>query len=106
MPTISNQALRVLVTAISVVAGVRAQAPCPIEWVGGLFQFAGVEGSIEALESFDDGTGVALYVGGDLLRAGGINAAGIARWTGTAWEPVGSGLNGSVYDLVVFNDGF
>ncbi|MEX2219346.1 MAG: hypothetical protein WD749_11395 [Phycisphaerales bacterium] len=39
--------------------------------------------------TFDDGTGPALYVAGQLPMAGGVLAGGIARWTGTIWQNVG-----------------
>lgn len=43
---------------------------------------------------FDDGSGPALYVGGDFQTAGGAPASNIARWDGTSWSPVGAGLSG------------
>jgi hypothetical protein len=60
---------------------------------------------------FDDGTGPALYAGGDFTTAGGVSANNIARWNGTAWSPLGSGVSGSklgvpqVLALTVFDDG-
>jgi hypothetical protein len=38
-----------------------------------------------------------LYVGGKFLSAGGGGANRIAQWNGTAWEPLGVGVNGAVY---------
>ena len=48
-----------------------------------------------------------IYVVGSFTSAGGVaGTRGIARWTGTAWEAVGSGLdNGSAYAIVVGPDG-
>jgi len=68
---------------------------------------------INDLEVFDDGTGAALYAAGMFNLAGGVTADAIARWTGTAWEPVGGGLgpNGpfgpfaSGNALAVYDDG-
>ena len=65
----------------------------------------GVNGSIFALKVFDDGTGDALYAGGDFSAAAGISAIYIARWDGTSWSPLGSGMNGAVWALTVFDDG-
>jgi hypothetical protein len=45
-----------------------------------------------ALAVFDDGTGPALYVGGEFTTAGGISANNIARWSGTSWAALGSGV--------------
>ncbi len=67
---------------------------------------------VYSLDVFDDGTGPALYAGGAFGRAGTEpNANGIARWDGTKWSALGSGL----YDpslsghmaasLAVYDDG-
>ena len=61
-----------------------------------------------ALTTFDDGTGLALYAGGDFTTAGGIEASHIAKWDGVKWSPVGGGTEGvynSVRALLVHNDG-
>jgi hypothetical protein len=62
-------------------------------------------GGVTALAVFDDGSGPALFVGGDFLQAGGTPAFRIAKWDGTSWSPLSSGVNGLVYDLTVFDDG-
>jgi len=38
-----------------------------------------------------------LVAGGNFGAAGGLGAASIARWNGTAWSPLGAGLSGGVY---------
>lgn len=61
-----------------------------------------------ALAVFDDGTGPALYAGGDFTMAGGVPASRIARWDGQQWSPVEGGTGGfynSVRALVVHDDG-
>ncbi|HKQ47132.1 MAG TPA: immunoglobulin domain-containing protein [Phycisphaerae bacterium] len=61
-----------------------------------------------AVETFDDGSGSALYVGGDFESAGGISANSIARWDGTTWTPLSSGVTGlgnEVRSLAVYDDG-
>jgi hypothetical protein len=62
-------------------------------------------GSVNALAVFDDGSGPALYVGGSFSSAGGVPATGIARWNGSAWSALGSGVGGSVFALAVHDDG-
>jgi hypothetical protein len=61
------------------------------------------------MTAFDDGTGPALYAAGQFGFAGGIAANNIARWNGTSWSPLGSGLTGGVEQLVmalaVYDDG-
>ena len=68
---------------------------------------------IYALAVFDDGNGPALYVGGDFTTAGGVPANRIAKWDGSSWSALGSGVAGnsspygdpSVHALAVFDDG-
>jgi len=54
---------------------------------------------------FDDGSGPALYVGGDFLGIGGIQANHIARWNGQSWSTLGAGVNARVLALAAFDDG-
>jgi hypothetical protein len=58
---------------------------------------------------FDDGTGAALYIGGDFTSAGGVGVNNIARWNGTSWSDVGGGVTGdasaAVNALAVLDDG-
>jgi hypothetical protein len=69
----------------------------------------GVDGAIEALTVFEDGTGPALYAGGQFSIAGGVTVNHIARWDGTQWSsltgPNATGVNGAVYALAVVDDG-
>jgi hypothetical protein len=53
---------------------------------------SGSFGGAFALHAFDDGTGSALYVAGIFHQAGATPAAYIARWNGTSWSSLGSGL--------------
>jgi hypothetical protein len=50
-------------------------------------------GSILDLERLSDGTVLAV---GDFDTADGLPANNLARWNGTAWEPVGGGIQGSI----------
>ncbi len=60
--------------------------------------------SVRALTSWDpDGSGpvpARLVAGGDIRTAGGISTNNIARWDGSAWEPIGSGLNSTVFAVM------
>ncbi|MBI3848389.1 MAG: hypothetical protein HY292_27465 [Planctomycetes bacterium] len=60
---------------------------------------------VNALAVFDDGSGAALYVGGEFDFAGGAPIANIARWNGTTWSSVGGGINAGVETLAVADDG-
>src|SRR5437870_2189668 len=55
--------------------------------------------SIDALCVFDDGSGPALYAGGSLTNMGDVPAANIAKWNGTSWSALGSGVDGYVLAL-------
>jgi trimeric autotransporter adhesin len=74
----------------------------------------GVDGRINALCVFDDGTGPALYAGGEFTHAGGAPASGVAKYNGWQWSSVGQGLPteyGDPFDvrgprtLAVYDDG-
>ncbi len=62
-----------------------------------------------ALTAFDDGSGPALYAGGDFVIAGGAPASRVARWDGSGWSPLGTGINGGpipvVFALCAYDDG-
>jgi hypothetical protein len=66
---------------------------------------AGVSSTVNALLAFDDdGPGPhpsALYAGGSFTTAGGVPAAGLAKWNGSSWSAVGSGLTYSAGNPVV-----
>jgi trimeric autotransporter adhesin len=74
---------------------------------------SGINGPVSALKVWDDGSGEALYAGGNFTTSGGVNTAYISRLKGSQFESVGGGMaqgsTGSnipaVTSLVVFNDG-
>ncbi|MBX3374810.1 MAG: hypothetical protein KF817_13345 [Phycisphaeraceae bacterium] len=68
---------------------------------------AGILGSVRALAVIDDdaGAGPALYAGGIFGTAGGTSTNFVARWDGTTWSALGTGLNGPVHALAFFDDG-
>ncbi len=68
----------------------------------------GTNGDIGALAEYNG----ELYVGGDVdyscytagfSAAGGAPANNIAKWNGTNWSPVGTGMNGAIHSLAVYN---
>ena len=67
----------------------------------------GVTGPVYALESFDDGGGPALMVGGSFGSVGSPAqvAGSVVAWRGGSWELLGGGVFGTVWDLQVWNDG-
>ncbi len=74
--------------------------------VGGGVQ--GEDAKVSSLAVFDDGTGMALYVGGQFDTAGNISAQNIAKWDGQEWHSLGAGLSGGSDGpkaMAAFNDG-
>lgn len=46
-------------------------------------------------------SGNSVYVGGAFATAGGVPASGIARWDGSGWAALGSGVNQAVFAIAV-----
>lgn len=44
-----------------------------------------------------------LYVGGTFIMAGAISASNIAKWNGSSWSAIGTGMNGDVHAFTVYN---
>jgi len=67
----------------------------------------GVDQAVHALAVFDDrsGGGPALYVAGSFTSASGVPANRVARWDGTSWTPLASGLDLDARVLGVFDEG-
>ena len=66
----------------------------------------GLDGSVEALASFNDGSGNKLFAGGFFSNAGGVSAGLVAAWDGTNWSAVGgSPAVGFIRSLEVHDDG-
>jgi hypothetical protein len=61
--------------------------------------------SVNAFAVFDDGSGPALYAGGGFTAIGAAPISFIARWNGTTWSAVGSGLDHDVEALCVYDFG-
>ena len=64
-----------------------------------------IQGSVHALEVFDDGSGPSLIVAGEFTTAGGVVASNIARFDGKVWHRLAGGVNARVDALRVFDDG-
>jgi hypothetical protein len=59
-------------------------------------------GGVNAILTLPNGD---LIVGGTVTNAGGVAVTNIARWNGTTWFPLGSGLNGLVTALAAMPNG-
>lgn len=78
----------------------------------GAVVLGGTQPSIDATTLFDDGSGPSLYVGGRFTSIAGVPADNIAKWNGTEWMPLGSGVAGTasfgvtqVLAFAAFDDG-
>ncbi|HEX6884913.1 MAG TPA: HYR domain-containing protein [Planctomycetota bacterium] len=69
---------------------------CDRQWLPTFGREPGANGEVLALVVHDDGSGPALYVGGEFTSFAGVTARGIARWDGTSWMEVGGGVDGAV----------
>jgi len=80
---------------------------CQPEWLPSFGGEKGADAAVQCLTVFDDGlgSGPALIVGGDFLSIGGVPANKVAKWNGSNWSPLGSGMNAQVSCLAVFDDG-
>ncbi|GAC1471130.1 MAG: hypothetical protein PVSMB7_22610 [Chloroflexota bacterium] len=94
-----------------IVCAVARVAEAQYEWKPG-FQWPGENGlnaQVQSLTVFDDSTGPALYAGGYFTIAGDVVANGIAKWDGTRWSSLDTGITGGTYPtvlaLTVFDDG-
>ena len=118
MVSISREAARVQLTAVGASSGreiatqsldltggghhvhapsmaLARSSTCSSSWLP-TFGAAPAAGTVRALEVFDDGTGPALYVAGDINYAGAVAVNNIARWDGSDWTPVGVGADDEI----------
>ncbi|HTK81164.1 MAG TPA: T9SS type A sorting domain-containing protein [Bacteroidota bacterium] len=62
----------------------------------------GMNTYVRSLLSISDGAGGTItYAGGDFTSAGGVKASRIARWNGTGWSAMGTGMDARVSALAV-----
>ncbi|MBI1382501.1 MAG: hypothetical protein GC161_15595 [Planctomycetaceae bacterium] len=62
-------------------------------------------GSVNALCVFDDGSGPALYVGGNFTQIDGQPAKSLVRYDGKGWTELGASLVGVVQAMAVYDSG-
>lgn len=77
----------------------RAHADPDDERWSSMFVRPGITGTVECAVEF----GGHLVVGGTITHAGSEAVHNVARWDGTAWHPLGTGFNGPVVALAVYN---
>ena len=93
------------------VAGVNS--PALARWDGASWSDVGggltgdLASRVTALAVFDDGSGDALHVAGLFNRGGVTTLNNVAKWNGTSWSGLGSGIDGifPVNTMTTFDDG-
>jgi hypothetical protein len=103
-----SRVVRVLAVVAALAAGGVSTAQCPRSWVAapdGVW--GGQDPEVRAMCTWDpDGAGPmaeVLVVAGAFTAAADIGANNVAYWDGSAWHPLGQGLDGPVNTVVVFN---
>ncbi|MEJ2629373.1 MAG: hypothetical protein P8078_12570, partial [bacterium] len=61
------------------------------------FGTQGLNGSVTALDVY----GGYVYAGGSFTDAGGVAVSRIAKWDGSSWSSLGTGVNARVREIVV-----
>ncbi len=61
------------------------------------FSFHGISGQVYAIAVM----GTDIYVGGNFISAGVSGASYIAKWNGSSWSPLGSGVDNTVLAMAV-----
>ena len=78
-------------------------------WDGGSWQSIGTaDESVNAIIVHDDGSGPALFIGGNIRNVQGISVSGVAKFQGGTWTSPGTGVSGGlgrVNALVPYDDG-
>jgi hypothetical protein len=96
-----------LPTAILAVAACLLHGQCPPPAWTAMNQLPGAGGVVNAATSWDpDGAGPTppwLVIGGSFDYVGGIPAARVAAWDGSAFHALGAGMNADVWALTVWN---
>jgi trimeric autotransporter adhesin len=87
-------------------------ASCIARWDGAAWSTlgSGIDHRVDSLAvAAIGGESNALYAGGNFTSVGGLTATNIARWDGTRWSALGTGMNGtlsnSVKALAAFDSG-
>jgi trimeric autotransporter adhesin len=86
--TVAGDALASRIATVDLATGVWAPVGTGISGGGG--------SAVNALETLPNGD---LVAGGSFTIAGGVAANRIARWDGSTWSPLGTGISGSVLAL-------
>lgn len=73
--------------------------PAPQVWYA-LGNGGGVDGQINVMESYYNNSEF-LYIAGDFTSIDGVAANSIVAWDGNAWQNLGNGVTGEIFDIEV-----
>jgi len=62
-------------------------------------------GEVYCIEVLDDGSGPALFIGGEFTTVAGVANPRLAKWNGSSWTALGGGLPVDVGSVTVHDDG-
>jgi hypothetical protein len=80
---------------VAALASTPVRSQCSFDWAAGFGQ-RGLSSGVAALHVCDLGDGPRLYAGGGFIRQNGQWVNHVAKWTGSAWAPLGLGMNADV----------
>ncbi|CAG0983471.1 hypothetical protein PHYC_01893 [Phycisphaerales bacterium] len=102
----NRSTMKAVAVLAMLLSGLASGQTCAFEWtpLGTGMNSQGVL-SVRSLFVYDDGSGSALYAGGQFQNAGGTPILNLARWNGSNWSAVGGDVNGTVFALASYDDG-
>lgn len=104
-PATSHQSLHaglaVVLLLLVWLTGSRATAQCQPQWLPG-DGYPDVHGFVNTSAVLPNGD---LVLGGNFTHVGGVPAVNLARWNGTAWSQLATGIDSTVYSLAVLPNG-
>ncbi|NBQ15065.1 MAG: hypothetical protein EBU31_10785, partial [Proteobacteria bacterium] len=101
--SIAPSAKRLCAALLGLLATCSVSAQCVDRWLTSPVDgVAGMDGVVYALAARSNGD---LFAGGLFTVAGSVRVNGVARWNGSAWLPLGSGVNASVNELALLPNG-
>ena len=92
------------------IASTALAQPCNPTWTTQPIGQPGIDGVVNDMVVWDDGSGPALYASGSFPTAGNADAVSVAKWDGLQWSRLGTGLTRAgratrVPGLAVYDDG-
>lgn len=95
----------IAVLALTFACSMSFAQPCALRWDDAMERLRRANGVV-ALAVYDDGSATGLYAASGSAASTSTRVAGVARWNGVRWMPLGAGVRGpAITSLAVFDDG-